>query len=182
MKSCQKALYNGFACTNARYYIESKHGRKRKNRESRKKNAVTKAIGGGAPDFITAAILEVELLLNEKGKQQSDWSGRHEHGKGWWSYGYVHWDDTEFRKHLKMERRTFDQILASIRSSIREDKSELNSKPTSADRKLALSVYRLVHGCSFLVLQSLFGVHECLASFIFDEVPIFFNEFGIVII
>ena len=41
---------------------------------------------------------------------------------------------------------------------------------TSSDRQLALTLYRLVHGCSFLVIRSLFGVHEDQASFIFYNI------------
>ena len=160
--SIQRLLYQGLACTNGRKYMVST---KQTNATRIRKALIPKGRqrGGGRPDFISTAMLEVELLLNEKEKLQYNLSGRHEHSKGWWSYGYVHWNDAEFRKHMKMERTTFEFVLSGISTFIREERTEYNTTPTSSDRKLALTVYRLVHGCSFIVVQNLFGVHESLA-------------------
>ena len=43
------------------------------------------------------------------------------------------------------------------------------SDPTKDDRQLALTIYRLVHGCSFKVLKDLFRVTQSVASETFNQ-------------
>ena len=43
-------------------------------------------------------------------------------------------------------------------------------EPIKDNRQLSLTIYRLTHGCSFIVLQDMFGVSKPLAAKTFNKV------------
>ena len=65
---------------------------------------------------------------------------------------------------MRIRRGTFNQILVKIRDQIELTPTNLNLFPVSADRLLALTIYRLGTGCSYATLSDVFGVSVSSAS------------------
>ena len=86
----------------------------------------------------------------------------------WWTNGYQTWTEEEFKKRLRIKRETFEYIIGEIRLDIQKEPTNFKSNPTSVDRQLAITLYRLAHGCSFSTLSDLFGVSISLASETFN--------------
>ena len=49
-------------------------------------------------------------------------------------------------------------------------KKKLSSQSIDAENQLALTLYRLAHGCSFIVINDLFGISKSLAVQTFNKV------------
>ena len=77
------------------------------------------------------------------------------------------WTEEEFKKRLRIKRETFEYIIGEIRLAIKKEPTNLKPNPTSDDRQLAITLYRLAQGCSFSTRSDLFGVSITLGS---DEV------------
>lgn len=88
-------------------------------------------------------------------------------GKRWWHDGYATWNEEDFKKNMRMTRQSFEYILEEMRPFIEKQQ---NVDKISSDRQLALTIYRLAHGCCFPTLQSLFGVPASYADVIFSQV------------
>ena len=86
----------------------------------------------------------------------------------WWTNGYQTWTEEEFKKRLWIKRETFEYIIGEIRLDIKKEPTNLKSNPTSDDRQLAITLYRLAHGCSFSTLSGLFGVSISLGGETFN--------------
>ena len=57
-----------------------------------------------------------------------------------------------------MDRETFNFILCRIEQGIMKEPTVIVSNPIEPHRQLALTIYRMVHGCSFEVFKYIFGV------------------------
>ena len=81
--------------------------------------------------------------------------------------------DRETRKHywdkMRISRATFDIILNILWDQLILQPTNLKPYPTSPDRQLALSLYRLSHGVSCSVLEDVFGISR-------ESVCVFFNK------
>ena len=87
----------------------------------------------------------------------------------WWDDGYQNWNDVQFKKRVRVTRETFQFILDSISDQIRKDTTKFK-EPTSPDRKLGLTLYRLAHGWSYGTVGYLFGIAPSTACSIFNTV------------
>ena len=87
----------------------------------------------------------------------------------WWQHGYANWTDKQFKKRLRVNRDTFHFILNNISDRIIREVTKFK-QPVPPDRQLAITLYRLVHGCSHSTVGDLFGVASSTACRIFNEV------------
>ena len=76
----------------------------------------------------------------------------------WWSQGYRNWDDAAFKKRMRVSRDTFRFILAEIENDITKQPTPMKPNPTPPATQLAICLYRLAHGCTFLTVGDLFGI------------------------
>ena len=87
----------------------------------------------------------------------------------WWEHGYEHWTDAQFKKRLRVTRDTFQFLLNAIADNIKKETTRFK-KPTSPELQLALTLYRLSHGCTYATVGDLFGVGTSTACTIFISV------------
>ena len=80
----------------------------------------------------------------------------------WWQHGYANWTDKQFKKRLRVNRDTFHFILNNISDLIIREVTKFK-QPVSPDRQLAITLYRLAHGCSHSTVGDLFGVASSIA-------------------
>ena len=121
-----------------------------------------------AVEFITnIAAATCEVMQSKIRKERGPNLQRN---KEWWNDGYRDWPDTEFKKRLRINRATFEIIHDVVRPFIVKQPTNMKPHPTSTDRQLALTIYRLGHGCSFSTVADLFGVSISLAELTFNNV------------
>ena len=70
----------------------------------------------------------------------------------WWSQGYRNWDDAAFKKRMRVSRDTFRFILAEIENDIMKQPTPMKPNPTPPAIQLAICLYRLAQGCTFLTV------------------------------
>ena len=87
--------------------------------------------------------------------------------RSWFKDGYPVWNDELFKKHFRLKRETFEFILTEIHDEIFKEPTRFKPEPTSPDCQLAITLYRLAHGCTFTVLEDLFGesLENCCVIF-----------------
>ena len=90
--------------------------------------------------------------------------------KMFWGNGYENWDMDEFKGWLHINRETFMLILARISPFISKKPTNFIPNPVEDHRQLAMTLFRLGHGCSFRVLADVFGVSISLATETFNKV------------
>ena len=75
------------------------------------------------------------------------------HLKIFWDCGYNNWSETKIKENMRVDSGTFELILNRISTNIY--KTPTNREPNSLEthRQLALTLYRLGHGCSFPVIR-----------------------------
>ena len=59
-------------------------------------------------------------------------------------------------------------ILNIIRQDIQKKPTNLNPFPTTPEHQIAITLYRLAHGCFFSTVGNLFGVLESMADKTFN--------------
>ena len=104
-----------------------------------------------------------------------------ERSNQWWDYGFCNWDNNQFKKRLRVNRETFNDILESMRELLTKEAIKFK-EPVSPERQLGMTLYRLAHGCSFITAGDLFGIAPCTACKIFNEVIrlivlVFYDEY-----
>ena len=87
-----------------------------------------------------------------------------------WTDGYLTWNDAQFKSRVRITCATFEFLLTEIGPSITKPPTNWIPKPIETHRQLGLTLYRLAHGCSFQVLDDVFGVSRSLASETFNIV------------
>ena len=118
-------------------------------------------------ELAQAAALSVIFLTRKPRKDR----GCDEHRSStWWSEGYRTWDAVAFKKRLRVSRATFDFILNEISDQIIKQPTRMKPHPTSPATQLAICLYRLAHGVTYLTVGDLFGVAAPTAFCIFMDV------------
>ena len=87
-----------------------------------------------------------------------------------WTTGYLECCDEEFEERLRRKRTNLEFISNCIWAMIVKQPTNIIPNPTEERRQLALTIYRLTHGCSFNVFKDLFGVSQSLATEYFNKV------------
>ena len=126
--SSQDLSYQDLVCNNTRVLSRQERCKSKSNKKKRKKGRITTKTDkrDGLNDLISNVVASKERLFAEMENIDCHWTGHHEYGKGWWNQAYLNWNRSEFRRHFRMERKTFDFILDIISPSIQEIG---NSKP-----------------------------------------------------
>ena len=104
-------------------------------------------------------------LLKERQPKGPD----EERNSQWWENGYRQWTEEQFKKRLCVTRETFEFILETVTDDIAKETTKFK-EPTSPQCQLALTLYRLAHGCSYTTVGDLFGVAPSTACTIFNHV------------
>ena len=113
----------------------------------------------------TAEIVSIQNIRKRRNPRKN----RHDQ-KMFWTNGFQTWDDDEFKGRLRINRETFNMILERISVIITKTPTNFVPDPIEDHRQLALTLYRLGHGCSFRVLADVFGVSISLATKTFNKV------------
>ena len=108
------------------------------------------------------------MLLTHK--ERKDRGPDRERDKRWWEDVYATGDDVIFRKTLLMKRETFNFILGEINQEVVEEPTNMKPRPTTPECQLALTLYRLAHGCTLTTLEDLFGESVTNCGNIFNHV------------
>ena len=117
---------------------------------------------------ITQAV--VETITSKKPRKDKIKNRDRTELKNFWSHGYANWSDDEFKERLRIGRESFEFILDRIQHLIEKTPTKMVPNPIESHRQLALTIYRIAHGCSFKVLKDLFGVSQSLATETFNQV------------
>ena len=112
---------------------------------------------------VLSAIMITKSNRNERGPDEL-------RNGNWWANGYQNWDQDSFKKRLRVYRDTFVFILGEIKYLIVKEPTRMKPDPTPPATQLALCLYKLAHGCTFLTVGDLFGVAESTAHLIFQNV------------
>ena len=81
-----------------------------------------------------------------------------ETSKLWWNDVYTNWTEEDFKGKMPLERQIFDHILNDTRDNLQLTPTKLKPNPTTPDRPLALTIYRLGTGCTYSTISDVFGV------------------------
>ena len=116
-------------------------------------------------EFVTSISHAVTVLAHQNPRKQR--SADQARDRRWWTDGYEQWDDVVFKKILRIERATFEYILAEIRDHLIRQQTTMRPIPTTPACQLALTLYRLADGCTFTVLENQFGesISNCANPF-----------------
>ena len=93
-------------------------------------------------------------------------SPNEERNHSWWEHGYQNWTDAQFKKRFRVSQDMFQFMLDEIADDIRKETTRFKN-PTSPELQLALTFYRLSHGCTYATVGDLFGVATSTACTIF---------------
>lgn len=121
-------------------------------------------------DYVRCVIAATTAIENKKPRKPRSRNRNRAIGKLWWNDVYTNWSDEDFKEKMRIQRETFNQILFTIRDQIELQPTNINPFPTSPDRQLALTIYRLSTGCSFAIISDVFGVSVSSASIFFNKV------------
>ena len=83
---------------------------------------------------------------------------------------YRNWSEEDFKAKMRVNRTTFNFVRDGICEDIILTPTNLKPNPTSPDRQLALTIYRLATGCTYSTLPDLFGVSVSAASKFFNKI------------
>ena len=136
------------------WYLQNK--RKRKN--------------DGSDDILIMTTVQTALMMHSKPQHKPRMPNVDRDGsKIWWSNGYANWSEEEFKHRLRISRENFEFILRTVGPYIEKTPTNLVSNPIESHRELALTLYRLAHGCSFPTLSDLFGTSRSLSVETFNK-------------
>ena len=125
----------------------------------------------GDLDNIQAGVTALVAILDSKNERKPKAKDKlRDAGKLWWADVYRNWSEEDFKPKMRINRTTFNFILDGIYEDIILTPTNLKPNPTSPDRQLALTIYRLATGCTYSTLSDLFGVSVSAASKFFNKI------------
>ena len=119
---------------------------------------------------IHAGVTTLVAILIAKTKESARRKINLETGKLWWVDKYRNWSKEDFKAKMQINCAIFNLILDGIYEDIILTPTNLKPNPTSPDRQLALTIYRLATGCTYSTLPDLFGVSVSAASKFFNKI------------
>ena len=119
-------------------------------------------------ELAMAEALGLCAVANKKPRKER--TADEERSNLWWRNGYQNWDDEAFKERLRINRATFQFILDEIEEQLVKEPTLFKPEPIPPDTQLAITLYRLAHGCTYSTVGDLFGVAESTASVIFNQV------------
>ena len=125
----------------------------------------------GDLDNIQAGVTALVAILDSKNERKPKAKDKlRDTGKLWWADVYRNWSEEDFKAKMRINRATCNFILDGIYEDIILTPTNLKPNPTSPDRQLALTIYRLDTGCTYSTLSDLFGVSVSAASKFFNKI------------
>ncbi|XP_046856143.1 uncharacterized protein LOC124449247 [Xenia sp. Carnegie-2017] len=121
-------------------------------------------------DEIELALAAASSVIFLTRKQRKDRRPDERRRNTWWSEGYQSWSDAAFKRRFRVSRATFDFLLNEIGHEIVKQPTRMKPHPTTLDTQLAICLYRLAHGVTYLTVGDLFGVAASTAYCIFMDV------------
>ena len=76
----------------------------------------------------------------------------------------------EFSEKMHINRTTFSFLLNTLLDGLILTPTNFVPEPTSPDRQLATSLYRLAHGVTYTVLDDVFGISKESGCIFFNKV------------
>ena len=70
--------------------------------------------------------------------------------------GYYNWSDKKFKKSLRIARDIFEHIIEEILPDLIKTPTPMKPNPITPATQLAMTLYRLAHGCSLSTLEDVF--------------------------
>ena len=126
---------------------------------------VNKRFKRGDLDNIQAGVTALVAILDSKNERKPKAKDKlRDTGKLWWADVYRNWSEEDFKAKMRINRATCNFILDGIYEDIILTPTNLKPNPTSPDRQLALTIYRLATGCTYSTLSDLFGVSVSAVS------------------
>ena len=121
--------------------------------------------------FLRSCLVTATAITNSKTPRKLRSRNRNRTvGKLWWSEVYNNWFDDNFKEKMRIRRDKFDQILVKTRDQKELTPTNLNTFPTSPNRQLPLTIYRLATGCFYATLSDVFGVSLSFASIFLNKI------------
>ena len=74
-----------------------------------------------------------------------------------WERGYRDWRNKKFKQSLQITRESFELILEETLMDLIKMPTPVKPYPIPPETQLALTFYRLAHGCSLSTLEDVFG-------------------------
>ena len=74
------------------------------------------------------------------------------------------WDEEQLKSRVRVNRESVEFLLTEIAPSISKTPTNFQPNPIEPHRQLGLTLYRLAHGCSYQVIEDVFGVSKSLAT------------------
>ena len=87
-----------------------------------------------------------------------------------WDELYRQKSDDEFVEKMRITRATFNNLLNILWDELVLTPTNLKPEPTTPDRQLALTLYRLAHGVTYTVLEDVFGTSKESGCMFFNKV------------
>ena len=87
-----------------------------------------------------------------------------------WTELYNQKSDEEFLEKMRINRTTFNLLLNTLWDGLVLTPTNFVPEPTSPDRQLAASLYRLAHGVTYTVLEDVFGISKESGCVFFNKV------------
>ena len=87
-----------------------------------------------------------------------------------WTELYNQKSDVEFPEKMPFNRTTFNLLLNTLWDGLVLTPTNFVLGPTSPDRQLAASLYRLAHGVTYTVLEDVFGILKESGCVFFSKV------------
>lgn len=125
-------------------------------------------------------VLSVFGVLSEKERKSRGPNRNRELKKIQWDdlYRRRNRDEEEFIEKFRIKRETFDLLLDSLYDDLLLTPTNFLRNPTSPDRQLAATLYRLAHGVTYNVLEDVFGISkEAGCSFFNKTVRLIVSHF-----
>ena len=122
-------------------------------------------------DNIQAGVTALVAILESKNERKPKAKDKfRDTRKLWWDDVYRNWSEEDFKAKMRVNRTTFNFVRDGICEDIILTPTNLKPNPTSPDRQLALTIYRLATGCTYSTLPDLFGVSVSAASKFFNKI------------
>ena len=88
----------------------------------------------------------------------------------WWKNVYYNWGNEQFKSKFRLTKGNFNIILNRIEASIVKTITHLVPEPIEPNRQIWPTIYKIAHGCTFTVIDDIFGISASLATQTFNHV------------
>ena len=117
-------------------------------------------------DNIQAGATALVAILDSKNERKPKAKDKlRDTGKLCWADVYRNWSEEDFKAKMRINRATCNFILDGIYEDIILTPTNLKPNPTSPDRQLVLTIYRLATGRTYSTLADLFGMSVSASKF-----------------